>query len=231
MKKRLLVLAVVAALLSGGLYGVLGNVPTAQAARGTSRTTFRSSGPDADAFFFSTEGTISNTVTVDATAGSTQESTGMRIRGPRVSVYVSQFSNVEPFTDLFAEGDAAAPGLQIDGAHLDTASLSLTPVTVRMWNPVSGQYDGPSFTVELALSWTGEGPVTRGLTVSHSRSTEFSNTYHSTGTTRMATAVANTLTYQFPGTAPTTWNGTAAQYTFLSNGHIMVTNITTTPQP
>jgi len=78
----------------------------------------------------------------------------------------------------------------IDHARLTTASTSASGVPATActldedFNPISCS----ATTIDLNASWTGQGPITRGVTNSHFKSGGFSVNTHFNGADRNATA-------------------------------------------
>jgi hypothetical protein len=172
MKKRLLVVV----LLTVALVGL---VPpqTAQA-----EDVFRFSGDSAFALFSTREGCIRTLVSLSASDQTTQDAPGAGSALSLASVFISVFDFCTGTDLIFAFGGAelADAGFQV-AATLDSATLNTTIGVLDLES-------GSSFNVDVAMSWTGSGDVTREPNQFHLRSPGLIVNVYSVGASRDAVA-------------------------------------------
>lgn len=108
-------------------------------------------------------------------------------------VMVNQFVT-DPQTGNTTQTSVRGTGtFLIDQARLTAATLSATglPGTTCTYDETGQQIgDCSSATIDVTASWTGEGPITRGVSNQHFKTGGFSMTEHFQGTFRDATATA-----------------------------------------
>lgn len=157
---------------------VLSIAAPASAARGQVAH-FRSQGAFAEAFWATSD-------------GGTYINAGMQKReGPGVVVLQS---TTDPDTGNFTNTEAKGPAtLTIDQAGLTTASVSATGLqgTTCTFDVNGNQIgDCTTTTVDVSVTWTGQGPIARLVSNEHFKAGSFSGTTHFQGTSRDATVTA-----------------------------------------
>ena len=179
MKKRLLVLVAVAALLSVGMYASAVAAPAAHAAR-ANHIVLRESGFSAGAHYTGTyktdltdcvdPGTVSWVVDYEVSTGTIQTSEGQRT-GPMVWAHVGEFCTGEESFQAFADQPTpiSASDVQID-PQLHTAAL-LVPVNVTVIVSDGNALPwGTAITLHVKpTTWTGVGRVTTGFSSTRER--------------------------------------------------------------
>ncbi len=216
MKKRLLVLVAVAALLSAGMYASALAAPAAHAAR-ANHEVLRESGLSAGAHYTGTYKTdltdcvgvsvdpsaVSWTVDYVVSTGTMQTDEG-QTTGPAVWAHIGEFCNGEDSFQAFAEQPTpiSASDVQID-PQLHTAAL-LAPVDVTVIVSDGNALPwGTAITLTVEpTTWTGVGRVTTGFSSIRERSPGVNLLIRESGQSRAATVDGG-----FSYTAP--WNDVA----------------------
>ena len=148
-------------------------------------TQFRFHGTFADAFWFASSAT-SFTATAVNVSMSKQGS----------ELYVDQFTgnldamgNFTGGTDTFADVTSGF-SFAIDKTHLTSASTSGSglPATTCTVDANGNVISCSPTTIDVTVTWTGQGPITRAVVNDHFKSNGFSETDHFNGTDRAATA-------------------------------------------
>ncbi len=218
MKKRLLLGIVFALLLGMGVYGVSRNAPIAQAQSHRPVVIMHSSGLSAQAFFNSVLENGDNLgVGVFPNIGSQQIPPGKPIKGSSVDVVVLEFDPSGSNLLVLASGQMDVPGLHIDGTKLTGATLPLTTVTMEVTDPNTGNPTGQTFSLQIAVSWTGTGAVSSDHGTFHFREPGFIETTHTSGKFRNATAGATTLTFTLPDGTNVNMSGATDEFANLGN--------------
>jgi hypothetical protein len=176
MKRSLIGLAVMA-------FTVLAFAAPASAAPGQV-TQFRFHGTFADAFWFS-----STAASFTTTSVTVQQSKGSEL-------FVDQFigntdanGNFTGGTDTFADVTTGF-SFSIDKAQLTTGNTSGSgiPATTCAVDVNGNETNCTATTIDLTVAWTGQGPITRGVSNDHFRTAGFSQNDHFNGTDRVANA-------------------------------------------
>lgn len=222
MKKRVLLLVALATLLSVGVYGASRTAPVAQAQSHRPVAVAHSTGLSAQAFFTrNLENGNTLAVGVFPSIGSFQMPPGKPVKGSSVGITIIEFdpSGANPL--FLANGQADVPELSIDGKKLTGATLPLTTVTMEVADPNTGNPTGQTFPVQVAVSWTGTGDITSDHGTFHFRIAGLMETSHSSGKSRNATAVADTLTYTLPNGTFVSFTGATDEFASLGNFRFM----------
>lgn len=199
MKKRMLLGIALAALLSLGLFSVAIPVPTAHArtASVTHMDGTSASATFTDEYKDASGDTISVVLTVNISTGSIHQPPSKPITNePGIGLSIIE-SNTVTGAQLNGAGTASAD-VSIDGKHLTSASLPGAQVEV---GPTGDNPDAfPPYQAVLGpVHWTGEGDITVTTQHLHAEIPDVGSlTANMSGKTRMATAVASSLSYHSP---------------------------------
>ncbi|HEX2309049.1 MAG TPA: hypothetical protein VHI14_12075 [Jatrophihabitantaceae bacterium] len=147
-------------------------------------TQFRFSGKSADAAW---ETSTATSVTDAAVTVSTSNQ-GSHLFVTQFTAYFDTNGNFTGATDTIADvtsGFSFALGQSLASASLSGSGL---PATTCTFDANFNQIGCTASTIDVTVTWTGQGPISRGVTTSHSKSDGFSVTNHFNGTFRDATA-------------------------------------------
>ncbi len=227
MKKRLLSIIALVALLSVGLYAV--TALTAHAAP-AERHVFvvRATGPTATASFSGTDEATGTSweVEISISTQSIQQPPGKPTTGSSVQIFIAEF-NTEG-VGFFAVSDptTAPSGMTIDGKNLNSAFFPATEMTVHPTQDDPTLFE--PFNVAMGpISWTGEGAIRFSSQTFHFRIPGIgSESGHTSGASRNATAIGSFSfdpSVSLPGFNSVPVNVTdAAQFAGLDNGRFML---------
>jgi hypothetical protein len=147
-------------------------------------THFRFSGPSADADWE----TSTATSDTDTSVSVSKSKQGSHLLVDQFTTHFDANGNFTGATDTFAE---AASGFsftlrhRLAGASLSGSGLSATTCT---FDANFNQTGCTATAIDVTATWTGEGPITRGVSNEHFKSDGFSVNDHFNGTFRDATA-------------------------------------------
>lgn len=147
-------------------------------------TQVRFQGTFANAFWFSTTATSRTDTTVNA-------SEAKQGSGLFVEQFTENFDANGNFTGATETIASVTSGFSF-ALHQSLASASLTgsslPATTCTFDVNFNQIGCSATTIDVSVTWTGMGSITRGVTNEHFKSDGFSETDHFSGTSRDATA-------------------------------------------
>jgi hypothetical protein len=149
-------------------------------------TRFNVHGTFADAFWFSSTAT-----SFTATSVSVQQSQGSQLAVDQFTANTDANGNITGGTDTFANVTSGF-SFTADKAQLTTGSTSGSglPATTCAVDANGNDINCSATTIDLTVTWTGQGPITRGVSNDHFKTAGFSQNDHFNGTDRAATATA-----------------------------------------
>jgi len=138
---------------------------------------------------WSSNSATSNTNTFVSVSASKQ---GSVLYAEQFTSHLDENGNVTGGTDTFALGLTSGFSFTIDHATLASAGLSGSglPATTCTVDAGGRPISCSDTTIGVNVTWTGQGPITRSVYNSHSKTGLFIVSEHSNGTQRDATATA-----------------------------------------
>jgi hypothetical protein len=148
-------------------------------------TQFRFHGTFADAFWF----TSSATSFTDTTVSVSTSKQGSELFVDQFTGNLDVNGNFTGGTDTFADVTSGF-SFAIDKGTLTSANTSGSglPATTCSVDANGNEFGCSATTIDVTVTWTGQGPITRAVVNQHFKSDGFSLTDHFNGTDRAATA-------------------------------------------